>query len=425
MTDKSPIDTFKRASWLMVFLLAFFSQTTPAFACLILPENREAEFDYDYLSNAFIFENDILLVDHGTLAVRNSAKSDLARKADFSDRILLVYPRKVPTTAKLDNYGKTDLVTVKLDVAEELKGSAPQDLFFSHDGLSLLAVPDPEKYQGLLKNEYKAFTKRTKQRYAAHDEFEFWDTQLFANSVMPVPGAATSCGVPTTPQFLFDSPYLYFGDLGQNGDNVIVPVSGKTDPLVEAVRKWLSDQLPLKRTIHSEEYFKNMTYVNSIILKQCPSGVKKSRTGWWDPFSNYPMKNWEENQNIKPFESDPVHPADSRFLDHLNHEWPGLFVYFPDSEKGGITCKGNERFLAFGYKSVFDGQPVLTDFELDQFTQSASTIRFAKVVDDEVIVASIKTQFALEGPERIPLDTVLSWIPETNFDPLKFPDFDE
>lgn len=411
--------------FLSLILVAFaMLMSVPAWACSIFETDRENEFDYAYLSNEFIFEDDIKFTDEGALEARNQAKSDLGHRVFLADSIFLVKPVFMPVDIKAAYYDDFDLGMVKFEVTQVIKGEPREQFYLMKDGTSVALVIDPAKLMGDLKDEYEVFKRRSRERHKVHEGFEFWDNQLLVKSKMAYPPQQDSCSVPTVSQFVFGDSYLYIGSFDDPKYWDLEPVSGEKDPLVQAVIRQVEEKKWVKKSISPEEYFENMDYATPVTLSKCPAGVKRDRDiNWWDPFSNFSFKKRRGKKEPAPFKPYSSITND-KLLDMVNSSWPGLFVYYPDAEKRGVTCKGNEDYLVFGYGWENEGIPQLSQNE-DLWSDTKSNIRYAKIIDGEVLISSIKTQYALEGPERISLDNVFSWVPKSDFDPTIWPDLYE
>jgi len=404
----------------LILLLNFFGISI-ASACSIIVENREGEFDYAHLSNEFIFEEDVKFTDEGALAARNAAKSKIGHSVQISKSIYLVKPVFVPVDMKTEYFGDIELGIVKFEIVEIFKGEKKAEFYLMSDSRSLSLVPNPEKFTGETKKEYESFKKLSRDRHKHHQAFEFWDTQLLVKPEMAFPPHHNSCSVTMISNFVFGDNYLFIGDLNSPKFWNIEPVSGIEDPLVQKVVQQIQTGKWVKQSISPQDYFSQIDYSAPVTLSNCPSGVRREKDiNWWDPFTKYSFRTQKTDKNIKPFKSMRGQDVRPDVLEKVNNDWPGIFVYYPDTDKKGVTCKGRENYLVFGYGWYHEGKPQLSRHP-ELWRETKSNIRYAKIVNGEVLLSSIKTQYAFKGPERIPLETVLSWIPKSDFDPDKWP----
>ena len=390
-----------------------------AWACSIIVENRKDEFQYDHLSPT-IYDDDWTPFDKNAL-------EGLAKGQVPFDHILQsndVYLAKAQVNKSditVPHYGDLPLGLVEFKIVETLKGKKRDTIWLSTDTKTITPVMDvsrtPKKFK--LKEQLKDMTN---EMIASHDNFWFWDTQIAPKTLLGSPYGGTSCGPIYLPQVLDNTHYIVFPNFFAMN---YIPVSGENDTLVKTLKTAIAAKSRVRLPLSVKEYFQNIDFAYPVIL-DCKRAIKTANHGkdWWDPFTDFPLFDSSSKGPGATFASYPggaiIDPPGRLgaiikpdHMSRLNGDWPAIFVFYGDRDRKLLTCEKDEDFLVYGSENS-------ARFSTDAINHNGKhyvnlpKYRFAKIIDGEILTSSIKTNYALRGEDRIPLETVMNWISKAN-----------
>ncbi len=385
-------------------------------------QNRSGEFNYESLGITVYTDKKWDYTSSNALELINNGQGSLNLSTVQNNFVFIAKPKFIKTNVKIKSLNKQDLVFVTFKPIVNLIGKKTEPIWFSNSVDQITPVLDPSNLSGFLKIAYVDFLEKENQQAKSHSGFAFWDHLIMPKPSFLGPDDGYSCAPKTYTHFDENRYYLIIGT--KNGDFVRTePLSGLDDPLISVVKKQLDkkDSNYIRKQISAKSYFENMKFAAPVKLQSCSAHLLKAnrKTDWWDPYTKFTYSLERRGVNLQGAEFTPLNKHKRKIsktlVGHLNHDWPALFEYYGDKDLKGVTCKGHEEFLVFGYhnRSAYP-------FHLKNQNEpkgGVSELRFAKIVNGQVIVASIKTNYQIQSPNKIPLEDVLSWIPDTEYDP--------
>ena len=412
-----------------LLLLFLTLSTSSAQACSVWYENRKGEFEYDHLSPT-VYEKDWSPFSETALAGLAKGQSPFDHILQAKN-VYLATSKLHKTPIDLPYFDSLPVSLVEFEIAETLQGKEKESVWLSENGRSLSVVLDvaklPKKIAGPLKSQ-------TAERIDAHESFAFWDSQVSPKPLVPHPKMGTSCGPDLIPHVLGETHYIVFSD--NDGAQRFIPVSGKHDPLVKTLRTAAKDKTHphtktrVRLSMSVEDYFRHIDRAYPVSLT-CKRPILSANRGedWWDPFTAFSYQDRSVDKIGAVFQRYAGHDADNNIeflgeirrpspLDRLNKNWPAIFAFYPNRDTGLLTCKGGENYLVYSYVGAEVSSTDITNHTGDDFVR-LPPYRFAKIIDGDIVTASIQTNFALHGDSRIPLDTVLGWIADGSPRPIE------
>lgn len=412
-----------------ISLVIFFIGASTAQACSVWYETREGEFEYDHLSPT-IYDDNWSPYDDNALVGLAKGQSPFDHILQ-AENVYLAKAKLRKTPIKLPYFDKLPIKLVEFDVIETIQGKSKKSIWLSEDGKSLSVVLDTQE---LPKKKSMSLVRQTNERIKSHQNFAFWDTHIAPKSQTSHPTQATSCGSDQIPHVLNDTYYILFSRF--DGSQRFIPVDGHHDPLVKTLRTAAKDKshphtkTRVRISMPVENYFRNVEWAHPVTLECQRSIISANRDNdWWDPFTAFSHEKKTFDDIGAVFKTLPGGSVDepveylgeikkpSQF-DNLNSDWPSIFAFYPDRDERLLTCEGKESYLVYSYDGAEINSTDITNHTGDSLIQMP-VYRFAKIIDGEILSASIQTNFALEGDDRIPLDTVMTWITEGSPEPIR------
>ena len=410
---------FWRAVTLLIVWLSIGSVT--ASACSIFVTSREGEYDY----NPIYIHDFPKGVDYESKDVAShvvNAVSGLRFAFWDNSHIFVAKPEfyTIPaTTEYLDN---APVGVVRFTVIENILGDNKNEYWFTNDSGQINTVIDPDFFKNNYPDDFKSFLEYTNERAEGHNNFQFWDYLTFVEPEINYSPLMTSCGFTSIPMVDFDRHYLI---VNSRHSPFIIPLSGPTDSIVPAFKNAVAkEKKDIRRSISSKEFFSHMKYAEAFKLDSCSDELLESNksTFWWDPYTvtidDDFMKDptlreqviWKKHIRISPLDVTRTNPE---LISAVEDNWPSLFEYYGDRDQKGVTCSGNENYLVFGYETVKDSRNML--FRQNKPTSlksnyGHSALRYAKIVDGNVLISSIQTNYIFDAYTAVPVDQVLEWV---------------
>jgi len=202
-----------------------------------------------------------------------------------------------------------------------------------------------------------------------------------------------------------------------------IPVSGENDSLVKSLKTAISAKTRVRQPLSVKAYFQNVNFAYPVKL-DCKQAIKTANRGkdWWDPFTAFPLDGSPKKVGAtftaypgRAFVEEPERIGAIIKPDHmsrLNDDWPAIFAFYGDRDRKLLTCKKDEAFLVYGSENSARFSTDATNHNGKHYV-NLPKYRFAKIIDGKILTSSIKTNYALHGEDRIPLEMIMAWVEGT------------